>query len=155
MAIQNLVARLISQHPHNGHIAPLLALYLHWQWGQVLLPYQCARAALRLQGEQCSCNAASQHRKLRNFNSFPCAPSPAGCSCLTAWPVSSCPISCQLLRLSPACQSFLLPSVLYSCNFHPPTVFHFFSLFLFGMFTKTPLQLFRCRCFSSPEWGGT
>lgn len=154
MAIQNHVARLISQHPHNGHIASLLALYLHWRWGQALPPYQCARAALGLQSEQCSCNAASQRRKLRNFNSFPCAPSLVGCSCLVARPVFSCPISCQLLHLSPACQSF--PPTLCSL-FLQLSVSYGISFFQSSSLvcSKTPLWLFRYQYFSSPEWGGT
>lgn len=56
MAIQTHVALLVSQHHHNGHIAPLLAIYTV----AFLPPYQYTRAALRLQSEQCSCNAASQ-----------------------------------------------------------------------------------------------
>lgn len=137
MAVQNRVACLISQHPHNGHVAPLLVLYLRWQWGQALPPYQCARAALRLQSEQCSYNAASQCRKLRNFNSFPWAPFLVGCSCRIAWPVLFCPISCRLLCVSPSCQSspaalcslFLQLSASYSILF-----FQSFQRFFQSMF---------------------
>lgn len=42
IAIQTHIAHLVSQHPHNGHISPLLAIYNVAS----LTPYRCARLLL-------------------------------------------------------------------------------------------------------------
>lgn len=144
IAIQTHIAHLVSQHPHNGHISPLLAIYNVAS----LTPYRCARAALRLQNEQCSCNAASWWRNLRSFNSFSYASSLGGCLCAIAWPVLFCLMSGKLLCVSPATRVTLLPSVPYSCNFQPPMVLHFlifsktFSIYAQRHWSETFRSLF-------------
>lgn len=103
MAVQKQVACRISRHPHNSHIAPLLAP------GSEAKRCCLARVPGLLWGYRVS-NAPVMlllSAKTRNFRSFPSAPSLAGCLCLIAWLVLFCPISCQLLCVSPACQSFL------------------------------------------------
>lgn len=113
-----------------------------------LPPYHCARAALRLQSEQCPSNAASQSRNLTPFPVF------------HPLLVSYCLASPSLSHLLPVALWFTwlpkfpsYPLFHFSCNFQPPTVFHPFSLFkdFFQSVSSTLLQLFRYRCFSSPE----
>lgn len=81
---------------------------------------------------------------------FPALLSLVSGSCLIAWPVLFCPVSCQLLCVSPACQSF--PPILCSLFLQLSASY---GISFFQSVFKDTVTAFQVSGFSSPEWGGT